>query len=30
MGDNDDAGPGQEQEWLRESDLISGSPGWGC
>jgi hypothetical protein len=24
MGDNDDADPGQEQEWLRESDLING------
>jgi hypothetical protein len=24
MGDNDDAAPGQEQEWLRESDLING------
>jgi hypothetical protein len=24
MGDNDDADPAQEQEWLRESDLING------
>jgi hypothetical protein len=24
MGDHDDADPGQEQEWLRESDLING------
>jgi hypothetical protein len=24
MSDNDDADPGQEQEWLRESDLING------
>ena len=24
MGDNDNADPGQEQEWLRESDLING------
>ena len=24
MGDNDDAGRGQEQEWIRESDLING------
>ena len=24
MGDNDDADLGQEQEWLRESDLING------
>jgi len=24
MGDNDDADPGQEQEWLGESDLING------
>jgi hypothetical protein len=24
MGDNDDADRGQEQEWLRESDLING------
>ena len=24
MRDNDDADPGQEQEWLRESDLING------
>ena len=23
-GDHDDADPGQEQEWLRESDLING------
>jgi hypothetical protein len=24
MSDNDDAGRGQEQEWIRESDLING------
>ena len=24
MGDNDDPDPAQEQEWLRESDLING------
>ena len=24
MGDNHDTDPGQEQEWLRESDLING------
>jgi hypothetical protein len=24
MSDHDDTGPGQEQEWLRESDLING------
>ena len=24
MGDYEDADPGQEQEWLRESDLING------
>ena len=24
MGDNDDADPVQDQEWLRESDLING------
>jgi hypothetical protein len=24
MSDNDDTDPGQEQEWLRESDLING------
>jgi hypothetical protein len=24
MGDNDDTDPGQDQEWLRESDLING------
>jgi hypothetical protein len=24
MSDNDDADPGQAQEWLRESDLING------
>jgi hypothetical protein len=24
MSDHDDADPGQEQEWLRESDLING------
>jgi hypothetical protein len=26
MSDHDDADPGQEQEWLRESDLINGGP----